>query len=257
MKRMVVVGAGGVGGWLCEGLARMLEYREPGSMLLIVDGDNFEPKNKERQAFQEMGNKAEVRAKELTPQFPQTFIVPIGSWVVDEVPEKETEADGEEPENGPKIAAHKLLKEDDIVFSVVDNFACRKLLFDTAREFQNIDVFTGGNDDALFGSVYHYQRRNGVDITDNPVDTKPELADPPDRNPGLLSCQERAELDGGTQLIATNFAVAAWLLGRVQHCLLEENAPEIGEIFFDLSAGAASAFDRRAELELVLEGGEV
>lgn len=242
--RMVVVGAGGVGGWLLEGLARMLEYRAPGSMLVIVDGDNFEPKNKERQNFAEMGNKAEVRAKELAPLFPKTFVVPMASWVVEEGPKTDDEeADGP----GNRIAAAKLLLDGDVVFAVVDNFACRKLLFETARGYDNIDVFTGGNDENLYGSVYHYQRRDGRDITDNPVDTMPELADPPDRNPGMLSCQERAELEGGTQLVATNFAVAAWLLGRTQHCIIEENIPEVAEVFFDLGVCAAQGFDRRAD----------
>lgn len=239
-RRMIVVGAGGIGGWLVEGLARMLEYKDPGSMLIIVDGDNFEPKNKERQAFQEMGNKAVVRASELAKQFPQTFIVPIGKWVVEEAPNEE------EPDN-PKISAKGLLQDGDIIYSVVDNFACRKLLFDTARQFDNIDVFTGGNDDQLYGSIYHYQRRDGQDVTDNPVDTKPELADPQDRNPGMLSCQERAELEGGTQLVATNFTVAALLLGRTQYCVLEENEPAVAEMFFDLGAGVATSYDRRTE----------
>lgn len=235
-----MVGTGGVGGWLAEGLARMLEYKDPGSMLILVDGDNYELKNKERQTFTEMGNKAEVKAKELTPGFPQTYIVPVPKWVVDKI------ADGEE-ESESKILASQLLEEGDVVFAVVDNFACRKLLFDTAREFENIDVFTGGNDDALAGSVYHYARRDGTDVTDHPAEMHAELQDPPDRNPGQLSCQERAELEGGTQLLATNMAVAAWLLGRTQKVIIEALEDTEAETFFDLGIGLAQSFDRKAE----------
>lgn len=252
MSRFLVVGAGGIGSWLCEGLVRMLEYKDPGSMLLIIDGDNFEPKNKERQAFTNYGNKADVRAAELTPQFPQTFVVPIPRWVVDKMPE------GSENEEEPSaIAASDLLKDGDVVYAVVDNFACRALLFETARGIDNIDVFTGGNSEGLDGSIYHYQRRAGVDVTDNPADTHPELANPTDRNPGQMSCQERAEIEGGTQLIATNFTVAALLLGRTQHCIIEGNLPQATESFFDLSLGLVASYDRLAENVLVnSKGGE-
>lgn len=236
--RMVVVGAGGVGGWLLEGLARMLEYREPGSALLIVDGDNYEPKNKERQAFQQMGNKAAVRQKELQPQFPNTFIVSDNRWVV-------AESKHEGPEKG--VTAEALLQEGDVVYATVDNIAARKLLFDAAKKFDNIDVFTGGNDDQHMGSVYHYQRRNGQDITDHPAEYHEEYINPPDRNPGELSCQERAELEGGTQLIATNMAVAAWLLGRTQKVILDGEEDRESEIMFDLGLGAASSANRAVE----------
>lgn len=246
-RRFVVVGVGGIGTWLSEGLVRMLEYKDPGSMLLLVDGDNFEAKNKERQSFEEYGNKAEVVAKKLTPLFPQTFVIGMAKWVVDKLPEDYDE----DAEEGQKITADTLLSEDDVVFAVVDNIAARKLLFDAAKKFENIDIFTGGNDENLFGSVYHYQRRNGIDITDHPVEYHPEYESPPDRNPGQLSCQERAELEGGTQLIATNISVAAWLLGRTQHCIFEGAEPIAGEIQFELGAGLANNFDRRVEPALV------
>jgi molybdopterin/thiamine biosynthesis adenylyltransferase len=248
-RRFIVVGAGGIGGWLVEGLVRMLEYKDPGSMLLIVDGDNFEDKNKERQPFTEFGNKAEVRAAELTPYFPQTFVVPVGKWVVEEALEVEDE------EDAGQISASHLMNDGDVVYAVVDNFACRQLLFDTARQFDNIDVFTGGNGEGLDGSVYHYKRRDGQDLTDNPVDTHPELADPADRNPGQLSCQERAELEGGTQLIATNFMVAALLLLRTQHCIFWDNHPEATESFFDGGLGLVASYDRTADGVLVPSGG--
>ena len=41
-KRFIVVGAGGIGTWLCAGLVRLLEWKYPGSGLIIVDGDNYE-----------------------------------------------------------------------------------------------------------------------------------------------------------------------------------------------------------------------
>jgi len=240
-RRFVIVGAGGTGGWLCEGIARMLEFRIPGSALLIVDGDTFEPKNAERQNFEDIGNKAVVRAKALQPQFPNTFIIPDERWVVESVPADKKEAQ--------QVAARDLLEENDVVYAVVDNFAARKVIFDAAREFSNIDVFTGGNDDQLYGSVYHYQRRDDEDVTDHPVELHPELADPPDRNPGELSCQERAELEGGTQLLATNMTVAGFLLARTEKTILNGEEDKESEIMFDLGLGLSQAYDRTAETQ--------
>lgn len=242
-RRFIVVGAGGTGGWLCEGLARMMEFRLPGSALLIVDGDTFEPKNAERQNFDDIGNKAVVRAKQLQPHFPNTFIIPDERWVVASVDKKQKDAQ--------QVAATDLLEDGDVVYAVVDNFSARKTIFDAAREFDNIDVFTGGNDDKLYGSVYHYQRRDGEEITDHPVEWHPELLDPPDRNPGELSCQERAEIEGGTQLLATNMTVAGFLLGRTEKTILNEEEDKEGEIMFDLGLGLSQASDRTVEPAVV------
>ena len=161
-RRFILVGAGGIGTWLAAGLVRLLEWKFPGSALIIVDGDTFEEKNKERQDFIKLGNKAVVKAAELVPQFPNTTIIPLAKWVVDD------NFAGVTDDDSPKITASQLIRENDVVFAVVDNFAARKIIFDAASKLNNIDVFTGGNDDDLFGSIYHYQKRDGVEITAHP-----------------------------------------------------------------------------------------
>lgn len=236
--RIVLVGAGGVGTWLAEGVARLLDWRFPGSALIIVDGDNYEAKNMERQNFTKMGNKASVKALELTEKFDRTSFIPVPKWVVGD------DFKGVSDQDSPKIKASDLLVENDVVLAVVDNFAARKIIFDAASNISNIDVFTGGNDDALFGSIYHYQRRNSEDITEHPVHYHPEYQSPPDKNPGELSCQERAEIDGGTQLLATNMAVAAYILGRLDHIIVNKRSPEATEIYFDLGIGKAEPYNR-------------
>lgn len=240
-KRFIVVGAGGIGTWLCAGLVRMLEWRYPGSTLVIVDGDSFEPKNLERQDFTQIGNKASVKAMELSKQFDKTLIFPIPKWVVSDDLENVSS-------DSNKIKASDLISENDVVFAVVDNFAARKIIFDAASKLENVDVFTGGNDDDLFGTIYHYQRRNGSDVTSHPSVTHDEYLNPPDRNPGELSCQERAEIEGGTQILATNMAVAAFLLARVQKVIISEQNFGESEIYFDLGLGMAQPYDRSVEL---------
>jgi len=245
-KRVVIVGAGGIGSLLSRSIAMTLEWTMPGSALLIVDGDNFEAKNKQRQFFNGVGNKAEVLANELIPQFDKTFIIPMPYWVVDKVAEngkEDNEEDGT-PSAG-KIAACDLIAEGDIIFAVVDNFKARKQLIDAASNLDDVDVFLGGNDERYFGSTYHYAKRDGIELVDHPSVWHEEYIDPPDRNPGELSCQERAQLDGGTQLLATNMAVTAALLARFNMVIVEGKDPAFNsEYFFDLEAGLAQSFDR-------------
>jgi molybdopterin/thiamine biosynthesis adenylyltransferase len=253
MRRFIVIGAGGVGSHLAEPLIRMLEWSsEEQHAVIFVDGDYYEPKNKKRQTFSKLGNKAEVLAADMQPKFEKTMVAPLPRWVVSEVGEEEVDPDDVDEEgnpNAPKIAASDLIQEGDVIYAVVDNFSARKIIFDAAAKMTSIDVFAAGNDEDLFGSVYHYRIRDGVEVTRNPNDFKPEYVDPADRNPGDLSCQERAEIDGGTQLIAVNFAVAGLLLGRTQATIIEDGDPheclEQSDIFFDLRVGLMSSYDRR------------
>ena len=202
---------------------------------------NYEEKNKERQEFTKLGNKAVVKATELVPNFLNTTIIPIAKWVVSD------DFKGVTDEDSPKITVSQLINEGDIVFAVVDNFAVRKIIFDHAATLNDVDVFTGGNDDELFGSIYHYQKREGVEITAHPGEFHPEYHNPPDKNPGELSCQDRAKIEGGTQLLATNMAVAAFILGRVQKTIVSNQSPEETEVFFDLGVGLSQAFNRTNE----------
>ena len=237
--KFTIVGCGGIGNWLAKGVAMMLNSRAPGSVLMLVDGDNYEPKNVDRQLFSSAGNKAEVMCEEMQPLFDKIFIVPDPRWVV---PDGSKAAKSDD-----SIGVSDLLIENDIVFSVVDNHAARKTIFDAAKNYSNIDVFTGGNDDQLYGSVYHYRRRENEEVTDHPSFWHGELVDPPDRNPGELSCQERAEIEGGTQTVAANMAVASFLLAQVNHFVFENNDITHGEVSFDLGQGLASGADRLSE----------
>lgn len=250
--RFIICGAGGVGSWLAEGLVRMLEYKAKGSMLVIVDGDNYEEKNKERQNFNGAGNKADVLAAQIQPQFLETMVVPLPRWIVAKTEEQDP-SDVEEDGSAPAglVAAKDLLSDGAVVYAVVDNFKARRIIIDAAAEIDNIDVFLGGNDDALFCSVYHYRRRDGKDITDNPILRNEELANPPDRNPGEMSCAERAKLEGGTQFIAANFGVAALLLGKTQEVILNDGNMAANDTFLDLGLGLAQSFDRSTEAETV------
>jgi hypothetical protein len=74
---------------------------------------------------------------------------------------------------------------------------------------------------------------------------------PPDRNPGEMSCQERAEIEGGTQILATNMAVAAFILARIQKTIISNQSPEETEIYFDLGLGMSQPYNRMVEQQLI------
>ena len=65
-SRFVVVGLGGIGCALLQPLAMFLHSLAIRARLVLVDGDEFEPQNAERQMFQQLGKKAEVKADEVT-----------------------------------------------------------------------------------------------------------------------------------------------------------------------------------------------
>lgn len=221
-RRFVIVGVGGIGSYLADFIGRVINVNAPGSQLMLVDGDHFEAKNAERQNFSKYGNKARSVAGDLMEKLDNTFVIAKAAWVVDE------HVNSTEDEEGVAlITASDLLNEDDVVFCCVDNFQARKLVFDAATKLNNIDVFTGGNEDDGYGYSYYYRRRDGVDITDAPGVHHEEFVNPPDKNPGEMSCAERSQLVGGTQLIATNVAVAANLCHDAHQALFADAASDI------------------------------
>lgn len=261
--RVLVIGCGGIGSYFGEGMVKMLNFEAPFSALTLLDGDTFEPKNMARQNFTNMGNKAVSLQEEWQPKYPQVFILAEAAWIVDQATADafEPEEDEEQDNSIRRVTAESQMEENMYVFCTVDNFAARKLVFEAAEKFDNIDVFTGGNGSVedgnpLFGTLYHYQRRDGQDVTMQPGVMHPEFVEIQDKNPGQLSCQERAELAGATQVISVNMAVASYLLGKASHVMFgdeeqKQAAIERCDVYFDLAECLAMPYDRRLTPELV------
>lgn len=243
-QTVIIVGCGGVGGWVARGLIKMLDFVAEGSTLILVDGDSYEPKNHDRQVFAKYGNKAQVLSKELVELSRYTTVIALDKWVVESLearsPAAVAEDNDDDSDTGDdKVIASALLDtEGTILIPAVDNWKVRKVLIDAAQGLSNIDVFMSGNDDASYGTLYHYRRRDGKDVTVNPVDIHPELANPQDRNPGELSCEERAAIDGGTQLLATNMGVAAYTLAALESTMIKGLPVQHNQVYFDLLVGA-------------------
>lgn len=184
---VIIIGVGGIGSHLSSWLARYLESLGPGHKLTLVDGDNFEDRNKTRQEFDRPGNKARSVAERLAKSHPGLTLDAVTEFI--------------KPDN-----ADFILEEGAYVMVCVDNHATRKLISDTAASYSDLAVISGGNelDD---GMVQVYVRRDGKDLTPTLTQDHPEIAEPKGRAPYEMSCEELAAA-GTPQIIFANLTAA-------------------------------------------------
>ncbi len=191
MLEIKAIGIGGIGCALLPFLCRYLQYSGEKARLTLIDGDRFERANAARQSFSRLGNKAEVKAQELAQEFENLSLRAVPEFVT-----------------GENVS--RLLKEGEVIFLMVDNHASRKLVSDHAATLAEITLISGGND-FVDGNVQVYLRRQGRDLTPSLSRYHPEIAQPQDRNPGELSCEELMAA-GAPQLLFTNLMVASLML---------------------------------------------
>ncbi len=204
MLEIKAIGIGGIGCALLPFLCRYLQYAGDAARLTLIDGDGFERANAPRQSFSHLGNKAEVKARELAPEFEALSFRAAPEFV--------TEAN---------IA--RLVHSGDMVFLMVDNHATRNLVSRHAATLMDLALISGGND-YEDGNVQIYLRRGSQDLTPALTRYHPEIAQPQDRNPAELSCEELMAA-GAPQLLFTNLTVAAlmlnafyaWRTGRLKY----------------------------------------
>jgi molybdopterin/thiamine biosynthesis adenylyltransferase len=222
MLDIKVIGIGGIGCALLPHLVRYLAVSAVPARLTLVDGDAFETRNADRQAFPEAGNKAKVKAMELARQFEGLSFRATAEYVT--------------PENVGRI-----IRSGDVVFLGVDNHSTRRLVSDHCQVLPEVTLISGGND-YTDGNVQVYLRQAGRDVTLPLTRFHPEIADPRDRPPHEMSCDELAEAVA-PQLLFTNLAVAsamlsafyAWRMGKLQY----------GEVYLDILEAKASPVIRQ------------
>lgn len=229
-ERAVVIGCGGIGKFLLAGLARFMAHDVSRQWeLVLVDGDEYEVKNSARQAFTKIGNKAEVTAEELRVQHPELLITAVPAYVAGDNDQR-----AHEDHARLVVAISELVLEGDWVFSCVDNHATRKLLSEHAQTLKNARLISGGNDFSD-GNVQVYIRRSGNDLFPPLSTYHPEIAQPGDKPPYAMSCEELA-VSGSPQLIFSNM-MAASLMGAAFWAELERRLRS-EEVYFDLAASA-------------------
>ena len=217
MKRVVIVGLGGIGSNLAEPLCRVLAYTDnekSPKRVILIDGKAYKERNRERQKFSALANKAETTKEWLEPMFTELSIEAKPSFV-----------------DSNNILA--LIREGDVVFLGCDNHATRNLVSGHVASLDNALLISGGNE-LYDGNVQIYERRDGKDITPSLTLQHPEIENPSDRNPAELSCEELAKA-GDLQLLAVNLTIATLMLNAFI-AWLNDFSPYY-EMYFDLRTG--------------------
>jgi molybdopterin/thiamine biosynthesis adenylyltransferase len=216
---ITIVGLGGIGSSLCESLARFINYsRDLNPTILLVDGDEFEPKNFERQVFLDMGNKAEVKADELLMKFPNLQVDSYDAYI-----------------NEANIA--EAIQNGDIVFLCVDNHKTRMIVNNYCKNLTDVTLISGGNE-FEDGNVQIYVKKGGQDITPDLCAYHPEIANPEDRLPEEMGCEELSQ--SAPQLYFTNLYVATLMCCAFYNVVVKEEY-ERSEVYFDVRTMSADA----------------
>lgn len=215
-RKIKVIGSGGIGGHLIEPLARFLSYTEDNCEVTVIDGDKFEERNKERQRFTSCENKADHTVAQLKEQFPKVHLRAKGEYVTED-------------------NVITTVREGDVVFLCVDNHATRKLISDRCEELDNVTLISGGND-YTDGNVILYRRQNGKDIGKPPTKLYSKIAQPEDKNPGVLTDEERLgcqrEAQTNPQLLFTNLAIASTMLNC--YYAAEQGKAQFEQVYVDI-----------------------
>ena len=233
---ITVIGVGGIGCALLPHLCRYLSYGAaalppgggngpagPPARLTLIDGDTFEARNAARQAFAALGNKARVKAAELAREFEGLSFRALPEFI------HEGNAAG-------------IIGEGDVVFLGVDNHRTRKVVSDHCRTLRDVVLISGGND-LTDGNVQVYVRHAGCDVTVPLTRFHPEIANPRDRSPAEMSCDE-LQREGTPQLLFTNLAVASAMLNAFY--AWQQGSLAYGEVYVDILQARANPLPRPA-----------
>ncbi len=228
-RRIVVVGLGGIGSWIVQALCPYLQCSGEDWTLVLIDGDAYEVKNQSRQVFDEIGGKAQVQASWVARKFPKIKVNPITQYL---------SVDGAED----TYPAQDAIKSGDIIFACVDNHKTRKMIADHCAKLREITLINGGNE-YTDGNIQIFIRRQGESKTCDLAKYHPEMAQPFDKAPYEMSCEELAA--ASPQLIFTNLMAAALMLNAfyaLEQKRLDWRKPEV---YFDIVANAATPRERK------------
>ena len=217
MNTYWMIGAGGTGSILYQPLVRMLRTHHCGSegwLLAVMDGDQVEEKNLERQMFS-AASISENKARALVASHQDPNVRAIAEYLDDE-------------------GARRRIQDGDAVLICADNYQVRARIEDRAMELDNILVINGGNE-RHDGSVQIFERYHGIN-TNPPLSWEhDEIRSTSAPDPTELSCLERASMPGGEQTIVANMMSATLMLNALRQRLAETDHTREATVFFDLN----------------------
>jgi molybdopterin/thiamine biosynthesis adenylyltransferase len=221
MIEIKAIGIGGIGCALLPFLCRYLQYSGERARLTLIDGDRFERGNAARQAFSGLGNKAEVKSRELAREYEALAFRSMPEYVTED-----------------NVA--RLIGPGEVVFLMVDNHASRNLVSRHASSLPDLSLISGGNDYEN-GNVQVYVRQGGRDLTPSLNRYHPEIASPQDRNPAAMSCEELMAA-GAPQLLFANLMVASLMLNAFY--ALRQGRLNYSEVYLDIVPNLSRAVSR-------------
>jgi len=213
--KIKIIGLGGIGSVLADQICRFVNYsiNDFNVEIILIDGDEYEHKNYERQNFNSMGNKALTKQRELSLKFNGLNINYVSDYIT-------------------KENISKNILNEDLVFMGVDNHKTRKLVSDYCKTLDNITLISGGNN-YIDGNVQLYYRKDGVDLTPNLCAYHPEIDNPQDKSPIEMSCEELTVSE--PQLLFTNLT-AATIMCQVFYNIVIRKEIKYCEIYFDITS---------------------
>jgi molybdopterin/thiamine biosynthesis adenylyltransferase len=221
MLEIKAIGIGGIGCALLPFLCRYLQYSGEPARLTLIDGDRFERDNAARQAFSRLGNKAEVKARELAQEYEALAFRAVPEYVTE-------------------LNVTRLIGTGEVIFLMVDNHASRHLVSRHAAALSDLTLISGGND-YQDGNVQVYVRQGGRDLTPSLARYHPEIADPQDRNPAVMSCEELMKA-GVPQLLFANLMVASLMLNAFY--AIRQGRLNYSEVYLDILKNVSRAVTR-------------
>jgi len=210
--KIVIIGLGGVGSILAEKVCRFINYggfEEP--EILLVDGDQYEPKNYERQEFIKIGNKADVKADELEVKFRNIDFDAFQEYI-----------------NEKNIDS--VIQNGNVVFICVDNHKSRMVINNYCRNLSDVTLISGGNE-LTDGNAQLYVKKGGKELTPDLCAYHPEIANPDDKLPDEMSCEELSKSE--PQLYFTNLGVATLMCWLFYNSVVNEQHDR-SEVYFDI-----------------------
>lgn len=211
-KNIVIIGLGGIGSILTTKLCRFLNFsKDLSSNITLVDGDEYEMKNYERQEFMNIGNKAEIQYTELIGKFPKINFNFKNMFI-------------------NKNNVDDIIDENTIVFLCVDNHKTRNIVSNYCKSLKDIIIISGGNE-YTDGNVQIYVKKGGKELTPDICAYHPEIDLPLDKSPEDMSCEELSE--SSPQLFFTNLG-ASTIMCWAFYNVVVKNEVSISEVYFDI-----------------------
>ena len=213
--KVVMLGAGGTGGYVAPYLFRLLHMLDRPARFIICDGDLVEAKNLDRQNFVEADlgeNKARVLSErysavlgmetEYVPNFIETLselmtLIEPGEWETDGYPRRK-------------------VREMVLLLGCVDNNRTRQLCHEAFKKSLDL-IYIDSVNGSYTGQVVCGVRKNGRTVRKPIGGVHPEMLKITDRFPSEVSCAEAAQAD--PQSIVANVTAATAILTMVYNIL--------------------------------------